>query len=150
LAPKSRIVKFTQDDARLFDVPLDFKRDIIRKLRDCRKPFYPSYEAFRLHAQDPTSIKTLSVEEAEAVASALIAIARASAVWICTNCEKVIGLMEASLGQDPKAFVGYTLLVAGKEKLSCPACFYSGYLFVKPSFLISGMSLNEFASQLGR
>lgn len=148
MEPKSGVRKFTHDDARLFDVPLDLKREIVRQLRACRKPFYPSYEAFRSHAKDATSIRTLSVDEAEAVASTLVQIARACAVWMCTNCQKVIGLIEASPEQDPKAVVAFTLVVASQESLSCPSCSYGGYLFVKPSFLVSGISLVDFASRL--
>jgi rubrerythrin len=146
--PASRLRKFSQDDARLINVPANLKSDIIRQLRACRKAFYPSYEAFRLHVREAASIKTLPADEAEVVALTLVQIARASAVWICASCEKVIGLIEAPLDQDPKAFVAYTLVVASQETLSCPSCSHRGYLFLKPSFLVSGMSLAALASQL--
>ena len=139
---RPKLVRMSHDDAWLMNIPDDVKRDIVARLRACRREVYPKYLAFRSYVADPKSIQQLPRAEADAVSSLLVRIANAAAVWVCTHCEHVIALIDPPAGGDARTFLGNLLKVAAQEYPTCPHCGFDGWLFLKPSFLVSGLPMS--------
>lgn len=146
-------IYLTSDEMQLLpSVPDEicrFFREQIDKIK--LSSIYPKAFIFEYIQKGTITQLDVSLDEKKAAILLQLKISESDIVWACPDCERIIGTID----KPPLSFKerysinnqsilsGLFLLYANQEKLKCPFCESISRFLFKPTFLISGLSIQS-------